>query len=43
MAVELGLIRELSAGYEQARTFLDPILSGTIPDGARWDPARRTW
>lgn len=43
MAAEAGLDPELSAGYEQARAFLDPILGGTVPDGARWDPARRTW
>jgi hypothetical protein len=43
MAAELGLNPELSAGYEQARAFLEPILRGTILDDARWDPARRTW
>ena len=43
MAAEVGLDPELSAGYEKARAFLDPLLGGTIPDGARWDPARRPW
>lgn len=43
MAAEVGLDPELSAGYEQARAFLDPILSGTVPDDGRWDPIRRTW
>ncbi len=43
MAAEAGPDPELSAGYEQARAFLDPVLGGTVPDGARWDPARRTW
>ncbi len=27
----------------KARAFLDPVLGGTVPDGARWDPARRAW
>lgn len=43
MAGEAGLDPDLSAGYEQARAFLDPILGGTVPDDAGWDPARRTW
>lgn len=43
MAVDIGLDLALSAGYEQARAFLNPILSGAVPDDARWDPARRTW
>jgi hypothetical protein len=43
MAAEAGLDPRLSAGYERARAFLDPILAGTIPDNAVWDPARRTW
>ena len=43
MAAEVGLDPELSTGYAQARTVLDPILAGTGPDDARWDPARRTW
>jgi hypothetical protein len=43
MAAESGLDPELSAGYEQARVFLDPVLGETIPDNAGWDPARRTW
>jgi len=43
MAAEVGLDPDLSAGYEQARAFLDPVLAETLPDDARWDPARRTW
>lgn len=43
MAAEVGLDPELSAGYEQARAFLDPILSGTVSDDGRWDPIRRMW
>jgi hypothetical protein len=43
MAAEVGLDPDLSAGYEQARAFLDPVLAGTVLDNATWDPARRTW
>jgi hypothetical protein len=43
MAAEVGLDPELSAGYERARAFLDPVLGATVPDDARWDPDRRTW
>jgi hypothetical protein len=43
MAAEVGLEPELSVGYEQARAFLDPILGGTVPNNARWDPAWPTW
>lgn len=43
MAVEVGLDPVLSVGYEQVRTFLGPILSGTVPNDARWDPARQCW
>lgn len=43
MAAEVGLDPELSAGYREARAFLDPVLSGAVPDDARWDPARRAW
>jgi hypothetical protein len=43
MAAEAGLELELSAGYELARTCLDPVLVGAIPDDASWNPAQRTW
>jgi hypothetical protein len=43
MAAEVGMDPELSAGYQGARVFLDPILAGTVPDDARWDPARQAW
>jgi len=43
MAAELSLDPALSAGYELARAFLDPILAGSLPDHSRWDPARRAW
>src|SRR5262249_37532799 len=43
MAAEAGVHPELSDAYEQARAFLDPVLAGTIPDDARWDPSRQAW
>jgi len=43
MAAEVGLALELSVGYEQARMFLDPILSGAVPDSASWDSSRQRW
>jgi hypothetical protein len=43
MAAEVGLDPELSVGYQEARAFLDPILAGTVPDDARWDPPRQAW
>jgi hypothetical protein len=43
MAAEVDLDLELSDGYEQAQSFLDPILSGRIPDDASWDPTRPAW
>ncbi len=43
MAVETGLDADVSAGYEQARAFLDPVLSGTVADEAHWDLDHRTW
>lgn len=43
MAVEVGLDPDMSAGHRQAGAFLDPVLSGIVPDDARWDPARYTW
>ncbi|MGH2460069.1 MAG: nucleotidyl transferase AbiEii/AbiGii toxin family protein [Chloroflexota bacterium] len=43
MATEVGVDPELSVGYEQARSFLDPLLDGSVPDDARWDPAFQRW
>lgn len=43
MATEIGLHQDLSAGYDEVRDFLDPVLNGTASDDARWDPSRRTW
>jgi hypothetical protein len=43
LAAEVGLDADISVGYEQARAFLDPVLTGTVRDDATWDPARRTW
>lgn len=43
MAAEVGLDPDLLVGYEQARAFLDPILSGAVPDSATWDPSQQKW
>jgi len=43
MANEVGLDQLLNDGYKLARTFLDPILSGTVADDAIWDPTPHTW
>jgi hypothetical protein len=43
LAAEVGLDADIFAGYEQARAFHDPVLAGTVPDDATWDPARRMW
>jgi hypothetical protein len=43
MATEVNQDSELATGYKRAKEFLDPILSGTVRDGAKWDPSRQTW
>jgi hypothetical protein len=43
MAAEVGLDPELPVGYEWARAFLDPLLSGIVADDASWDPVRPSW
>lgn len=43
MATEVGVDPELSVGYEQARGFLDPLLAGSVSDGARSDPVLQRW
>ena len=43
MAAEVDMDRDVVAGYEQARAFLDPILERKAADGAQWDPTQQTW
>ena len=43
MAAEVGLRPDVSVGYEHTRAFLEPILTGVVPDSAEWDPTQRTW
>ena len=43
MADELGLDSDMSVGYEQARTFLDPVLAGTVSDSILWNPFYHEW
>jgi hypothetical protein len=42
-ASEVGLDPDVSAGYELAKRFLDPILAGAVPAEASWDPKRHAW
>jgi hypothetical protein len=34
---------EINAGYQATAAFLDPVLSGTTSDAARWNPLTRVW
>jgi hypothetical protein len=43
LAVQVGLALALDDGYERARAFLDPILSRTTSQDARWDAASQRW
>lgn len=43
MAAEVGLEPDVGSGYRLAAAFLDPPISGTVPDGARWNPMRGAW
>ena len=40
-AGRIGLDSDIIAGYARGGAFLDPILSGAIPDDAIWDPEER--
>ena len=43
MAMAVGLNPDVATGYRLAADFLDPILSGAVPDDARWDPVCHGW
>lgn len=43
LAAEVGIDADVAAGLVLVAGFLDPILAGTVPDYARWDPSRGTW
>jgi predicted nucleotidyltransferase component of viral defense system len=43
IAEGVGLSTDLHDGHALAAAFLNPILSGNIPDGATWNPATRSW
>ena len=42
-AAELGLLQSLAVGHAWAAALLDPVLSGTVPPGAAWNPTRAGW
>ncbi|MBI4311120.1 MAG: nucleotidyl transferase AbiEii/AbiGii toxin family protein [Chloroflexi bacterium] len=43
MAGEVGLDPDVAAGYEQAKAFVDRVLSRTVPEKAQWDQGQRQW
>jgi hypothetical protein len=44
LAAQLGLEEATVAqAFARACALLDPVLSGTVPDEARWDPVSRSW
>jgi hypothetical protein len=44
LALQLGLEeRTVPVAFERARALLDPVLSGSAPDAARWNPRTRAW
>lgn len=43
MASQTDMDADMVSGYREAAAFLDPILLGTISDGAEWDPRDRVW
>jgi hypothetical protein len=44
LALQLGLGEStVRQAFERARTLLDPVLSGSAPDAARWNPHSRAW
>ena len=34
---------DMVVGYEQAKTFLDPVLAGRVPDDGLWDSIQAEW
>ena len=42
-AAELGMPRSLALEHAWAAALLDPVLSNTVPPGARWDPTQVQW
>ena len=43
LASEIGLHPEVAVGHRLSAAFVDPILSGDAPIGARWDPGEGAW
>src|SRR6266496_194124 len=43
LARRVGIALRLADGYEQARTFLDPVLNATAIEDACWDAASQRW
>lgn len=43
LALSVDLDPDVTQGYRRAQELLDPILAGSIREGARWEPAQRAW
>jgi hypothetical protein len=43
LAAEVDLDPDVNVGFRLAAEFLDPILDGSVPDAARWDPHQGFW
>jgi predicted nucleotidyltransferase component of viral defense system len=43
LAHEVHIPMGLREGHERVAAFLDPLLAGTLPDIARWDPKAQEW
>jgi hypothetical protein len=44
LAAQIGIEESTVLGaFEHARSLIDPILSGSAPDAARWNPRSRDW
>lgn len=43
LAKQVGIAPGIEDGYEQARTFLDPILGATARESNRWEAANQHW
>ncbi len=43
LAIEMDLDPDVASGYERAKSFLDPVLGGSLSLSFRWDPARHAW
>ena len=43
MADDVDVNSDVAEGYQQVRTFLDPVLAWKVAGDTTWDPTRHTW